>query len=1317
MNNFVKYLLCLFCASLTLSANAHLTNSSLDVRHIGYADGLSSQKVFSIVEDSDGIIWIANKKGVDRYNGSELRNYPLSTISLPGMVIRLIHDPQKGLWAYDLIGNIYHYDPYNDRFEQKLSLSDIIGYDIFLTRILFDSEGDLLIGCDKGLFRQKADSSRIETLIRDEYITGLALSDQYLYAGTPNGLQCLSLDEASSPERFFEHFDIKFLYYDSLKDELWIDTVDRGLYVRHAPGSISHIKEPDREFLNPITDITRYDERHLLVGVDGGGVYTIDTETFKAELLLNTDDRSDARLHGKGVYSVMKDHNDNIWIGSYTGGASLVIPMQKPVISLSHQKGNRQSLIDNNINGIQENDNGDLWLATDMGISIRRGNDDWSHILKDKVALTFCNSHDHHMWVGTYGDGIYLIDRHGRVLRHLTSQQGILTTNYIFAIREDCSGNLWVGGMGGDLVMLEKNTLRRKTFPICKILSIEYVPHNNTLITATVNGFHVVDIASGQSTHYPILNSHNEQHASSYIITTLCNDDDTVWLATEGGGLLLYDLKSRTTRQYTTEDGLPSNDIYGLSYDTDGRMWLSTGQGIAVINDGKISNMNYISELNREYNKDSHTRLHDGRLAFGSTNGAVIITPHLITDRSYEAPLRFSKLTIDNISPETERRLRPHNYAMLQDDRKVILDHRYNSFTLSFEAINYRYQRDIVYSYILEGYEPYWSTPSDNGSVKYTNIAAGDYLFRLRSIRQSDGKILSEKSFPLEIRHPWYQTWWAWALYLLLTASIIIFAWRFKSNVLQKRYYEHKIRFFIDTAHNIRTPVSLVMAPLDDMDKDHTLTEENRYLLNLARSNISKLNNLIINLLDFEKIDIRRHDPDNEISSLNDTLLQLTDAFTPFCRQKEVDFTFTLPVEDIYIRAEAHLLEMMLSNLLSNACKYTDKGGRVHLDVVCNKHHVKIRISDTGCGIPRSMHHLIFTDVCRAENVRNHIEGSGFGLIQVYRIVRKLHGQISFQSEENRGTTFFITLKRTHERPRSATAPIPTSLRETLPVSSPAPTPRTSSQGKDLLMIIEDNSSLREYLCHLFRAEYSIVDFACGEDALKYLQTGYPDIILSDLMMPGIQGDELCRIVKQNPDTAGIPFVLLTAKAIHEAMVKGLKVGADDYITKPFNREILEVKLRGLIANRNRMREYMLHQALNQTASQATALPTEEASSSAEEFTLNPEDCKFVEQATDLVLKNMTDPQFDINTLCRETGLCRTYLYERLKSLTGKAPQEFIRIIRLRRAAELLRQGNSVADTAMMTGFGNIKYFSSLFKKEFGIQPSRYARQTDSQPR
>jgi DNA-binding response OmpR family regulator len=409
--------------------------------------------------------------------------------------------------------------------------------------------------------------------------------------------------------------------------------------------------------------------------------------------------------------------------------------------------------------------------------------------------------------------------------------------------------------------------------------------------------------------------------------------------------------------------------------------------------------------------------------------------------------------------------------------------------------------------------------------------------------------------------------------------------------------------------------------------------------------------------------------------------------------------------------------------------------GNVSLSLSYTKRKAIIEVKDSGIGIPLKDRKHLFNEVHRAENARKSQEdGTGFGLLQVQRIINILHGKIAFTSEENKGSTFTIMLKRTD----AGTILIPKQTIVNEEFYSDINTEETDIENaernnsrniskqnaKDMLLIVEDHEALRYYLRKTFENDYHVVDVSNGQEALTFLSNEYPDLILSDVMMPGIQGDELCKIVKENPETSGIPFILLTAKANHDATVEGLKKGADDYISKPFSTEILKLKVQGLIENKNRQRDFFMRQVIKQVEmgkSHATNNKKQETaetimvydSKSDETSTnvLSENDNQFVIQATQLVVENISNTDFNINILCQEMAMSRTLFYSRLKSLTGKAPQEFIRIIRLQKAAELLKEGRNVSDVALETGFINTKYFSSLFKKQFGIQPSKYGRQ------
>ena len=418
----------------------------------------------------------------------------------------------------------------------------------------------------------------------------------------------------------------------------------------------------------------------------------------------------------------------------------------------------------------------------------------------------------------------------------------------------------------------------------------------------------------------------------------------------------------------------------------------------------------------------------------------------------------------------------------------------------------------------------------------------------------------------------------------------------------------------------------------------------------------------------------------------------------------------SLPEHDVFAMADEQMMEMLLDNLISNACKYTLANGTISLSLSTDKKNVVIEVQDTGIGIPADAGRQLFKNVYRAVNARQTNElGTGFGLLQVQRLVNMMHGKISYKSEVNKGSTYNVIHKQI--------SPVIENRTEYIGDDS-----ENIKESLDTLLIVEDNDELRCYLKKIFERDYRVIDVSDGSKALECLAEEYPDLILSDVMMPGIQGDELCRIVKENPQTSGIPFILLTAKVTHDAMVNGLKSGADDYIPKPFSAEILRLKVHSILETRNHLREYVLKNVVAQIEKNETVAidtlnskdeirQTDGGNVQNDAVPVSEDDLNFIKHATQLVMDNMDDEEFNINQLCQEMAMSRTLFYNRLKSLTGKAPQDFIRLIRLQRAAELLKQGKPVADVAAETGFVNSKYFSILFKKQFGISPSKFLEQ------
>lgn len=547
----------------------------------------------------------------------------------------------------------------------------------------------------------------------------------------------------------------------------------------------------------------------------------------------------------------------------------------------------------------------------------------------------------------------------------------------------------------------------------------------------------------------------------------------------------------------------------------------------------------------------------------------------------------------------------------------------------------------------------------------------------------------------------------------------------------------------MNTAHNIRTPLSLVLAPLADLAKDATLGDKSRKFLEMAQRNGDKLLKMVTELLDFQKIAVAKTQVRLQKVELSVLLRQQVDKFQMSAQEKHISLRLATCGQHTF-STDLSMMDLIFENLLSNAVKYTQVGGTItvsaSLDEVAKQ--VCIQVSDTGIGIPKTEAKHIFQSFFRASNAVNSQEmGSGLGLLLTRQLVQKLGGKLTFESEEGKGTAFLVVLPDNGNVDVSVSSK-PVSLPETSDTSVSADERIISEKAlKDTLLFVDDNEDLRQYIRMAFADQYHVVDVESGEAALKYLsENGECDIVVSDVMMPGMQGDELCRRIKENKETGWLPVILLTAKAGRDFMIEGLDLGADDYIAKPFDSAILASKIASMLKNRRRLSQYYMEQSLaivrgedSGLSSSKSLLPSEPSlpsvasgetnkssdeankssgetnkSSDEKEPDLDPMDQAFVEKATRLVLDNLSDTGFTIDRLCREMAMSRTLFYGKLKTLTGQGPQDFMRLIRLEQAALYLKQGDSVLDVSVKTGFANVKYFSTVFKKHFGVSPSKY---------
>ena len=1094
----------------------------------------------------------------------------------------------------------------------------------------------------------------------------------------------------------------------------------------------------------PVRSIISFDHQTILMAVDGAGIYAYDKLNKQTELLLNTDGRHGNILNGNGLYTLCRDRFGDLWAGSYSGGVDLAIPMEHTLEYITHEYLNNQSLLDDCVNDVFQSRDGKIWYATDKGVSVYDSQTySWHHGLYNKVALTICQTVDGRVLVGTYGNGVYQVNSDGTSMPAYSVSNGKLKSDYVFSLFTDSEGNLWIGCLDGDMACFPsgKNISRGMGMtafylPVNEVQCITESEDKRSIAVGTSHGCYLID---KQNPMHPRRFFYPEQYPGKdinfFVNSMVYLNSSHVWIGTDGGGLYDYDLTTNKFRNYTTQESLPSNAVYGLIKGKNGKLWLSTDKGLAFIYQGKVVNLNFFKGLEREYNRMSVACTSDGRMLFGSNDGVVALAPMFAKGLNYAAPLRIHRVEVEGV--ERTDQWNETLFEMLQEGT-LQLHHHENTLIVSFESINYQYQHDIQYQYYLEGYDRDWSKPSSYQLARFVNLPSGSYVLHVKAIGRSNGRELGATSLKISIAQPWWNTWWAWIVYLCILTAILYFAWQYYKERLQRRYYDEKINFFVNTAHNIRTPLSLVLAPLVDLSKDSHLSEKSRGFLDMAQRNGNNLLKMVTELLDFQKVE-----QSAELVRLQDVELPMflrlqVEKFIVAAQEKHIHLSLEACPQHL-VHTDVKLMDLILENLLSNAIKYTPEGGKVTLSASIEGKTAQILVSDTGIGIPKAEIKNIFKSFFRASNAVNSQEmGSGLGLMLTRQLVKKLGGKLTFVSEEGKGTTFHVVLPLGNSA-ASSTQPVEEAQNvETISSnhqdvhdeemkSVASSDDQNSEVSKDTLLFVDDNEDLRQYICMTFRDTYRVVDVESGDAALKYLEEGGEcDIVVSDVMMPGMQGDVLCQRIKENKDTSWLPVILLTAKAGRNFMIEGLGLGADDYIAKPFDAAILASKIDSMLKNRRRLSQYYMERSLALVRGEVSAksnsskqvmdlnaadepIETIQASDEKEEQAiLNPQDQAFVEKATRLVLDNLSDTDFTIDRLCREMAMSRTLFYGKLKTLTGQGPQDFMRLIRLEQAAMFLKQGDSVLDVSVKAGFVNVKYFSTVFKKHFGVSPSKY---------
>jgi signal transduction histidine kinase/ligand-binding sensor domain-containing protein/CheY-like chemotaxis protein/AraC-like DNA-binding protein len=1285
------------CLHIPLSAGTSF-------RHLNVEDGLSSRQTFQIIKDFMGFVWIFTSMGIDRYDGTEFRYYRLNeNIESKDHILSfstLACDPDGRLWASIKNGEIYSYDYSKDNFTLKIKLSDYFQESPDLNYIYFDNRHRFWLCLTNGLFLMNPESNEIREIsaFSGKNVTKIIQHDDSFYVGTDSHLFRFKYNTGEDLHPKIDTIRLETGKIESLHihgDQLYIGTFSNSAIVLNLETgdtfSLRHIIPSI-----PIRSIESVKEDEIWFGTDGGGLYVIRTEDNQLKEIFSANEDESNNLSGNTISSIFADEVNYVWISTSTNGISIFDPQHSAIQWTRHEHNNLNSLLSNHVNVILEDSDGDLWYGTNNGVSLyRKEQNQWSHFLNNKedegnisnVILALCEDNLKNIWAGGYGTGAFLIEKKSGNIKKMEKYSPItnegITTDYIFSFYTD-NEFVWIAGIEGNLTRYHTGNHTYTYFPEECIGDIRS-GGENTLLMATCDGLGILDITTNEIRKVTSFNDLILQYPIRCLIQSSSGD---IWMATDGQGLIRYNPQTPVSQIYSSNNVIKSNVINGIVEDTLGRIWFTTEKEFYFIDTSKneITCMNDFFNIEWGYfNSNACTSLKNNNLVFGTAKGVIEFSPYFDIEWKDSLTVLLTDFKLPYESVKAGSLDSPIKKA-INETESIFLNYEQNSFSIFFSSINFSHPHQTEYLYRLENFDSQWKTASSSRSAEYMNLRPGSYTFRLKAINKYTKKTIGEKAIQINIRRSFWTSWRAISCYILLFLILFYLAVQYARNLIAKHDTKEKIRIFTDVAHDIRTPISLIEAPLSEMGVKEELSEHGKELLSVATQNTKKLFLMVSQLLDVQKVDLDAEKLYIAPHNIYHYMQEKMSFFNVAALQKGIVLNLDIQEKFPVIEFDKGKVDKILDNLLSNAIKYTEKGSiSVCLNYTENDWFIKI--TDTGIGIPADEQKHLFKDFYRAKNAINSDEsGSGIGLVLVRKLIRLMHGKITFSSKENEGTSFIVSLPM-----------IRSVVSQESGLKEPDRIPKDRAihyepSEKEILLLAEDNREMREYLKTSLSVYFKVVDVSDGEEALELAKELNPAIIISDVLMPKLRGDEVCRIIKSSVETSHIPVILLSALSEKENVILGLESGANDYIIKPFDFNILKARILRIQQEREIMRKKLL--------SAETGLK--------ELNYTNQLDKDFLDKAIKIIEEELANPDFSINEFCKILGMSRTSVYNKIKTLTSQPPNDFIRIIRLNRAKELLRTKKyTISEVGYMVGFSDPKYFSTSFKKQFGISPSK----------
>lgn len=1341
----------LWLAFILLCMEGRAQTSHTTINYLGIEQGLSNNAVRTIYKDSKGYMWFGTYDGLTRYDGHHCKvfrnQFDDSSSLIHNWIYCISEDGNNNLW----IGTRQGMSVYNsiaDRFSPVwfTSFQDTVNKQItsVVKDVKRDATGNMYVATQgNGLLffdgnnmvgRQIPFEGTSETGYEVQALKITADKRVWLFV---QGKGLCEFDPAKQNVRLVNNVTNAAFCLEATVDTVWIGT-GKGVFVYDIRTGVCNpvMNKANGKLSDDIVlGLTIDSNKDLWIATVGGGLNILRRSSGKTDVL--SEGNGSNELTSNAVCTVVEDEAGRKWIGTMRGGVNMIDPLKEQFITIARDPFHpANTLTSNFIFSLYEDKTGSILIGTDGGgLSVwdraARIFTNYRHetnkpgSISDNAITAIRSDGDNNIWLGTFAGGMNLFNKQAGTFKKYACVNPVngMENKVVYAVCVDRQDNLWVstlrtGGINGALYKFDKLQDRFEAFD------------TNLSDVLTLAEDKLGNLWAGNFTQLIKIDRRTKQHHVYEIgkaVRSIFEDvHHNFWLGTEGGGLILFDRsKGEISQRYTTANGLCNNAVLTILEDPAGNLWMSTFNGIAAFNTQDHTFKNYYQEDGLQSNQflySASLALRSGELVFGGIKGFNIFNPSAITPHNNKTHVLLTDIKVDNVFLQRQKSITVINNG--KEWLSVEVPFNKSAFAFNFTAPEYSAPGKIAYAYYMDGWDKDWNYSGNNSTAVYTHLSEGTYTFRIKCTNAEGVWNKEETTLAVIVLPPWYRSWWAYTLYALLAAGAVYTYMAYKSRQTRLRYAvtianlnaqrekaeretervlnEKKLSFFTNVSHEFRTPLTLIINPIKELltNSSHPDTKE----LNVVYRNARRLLSLVDQLLLFRKAD-------SEVDTLKLVRLNFShicqEVYLCFAHQakiKHIDYQFECANESMELFADREKIEIVLFNLLSNALKFTPQGGSIVFSVKETEETVQLSVIDSGCGIPEQARGKLFTRFYRVkESTASSGTGFGIGLYLVKHFIENHHGTIAYTSEEGKGTTFSVTLLKgkTHfgEEPvfqdvTEGSIFLQELCHDSIPEKAAVDLAVLVTAQKTVL-VVDDDAELRKYIAGLFADEFTILEADNGEDGIRIAEHYLPDIIISDITMQGINGIELCGRIKNNPRLSHIPVVLLTASTASEHQLKGIESGADDYITKPFEKELLKARVLGMLKKRNALQQYFYN----------------EITLKKNELKVSVEYKEFLEKCIAVVENHLGDDNFSIKTLVAEMGMSHSSLYKKVKSVSGQSINGFIRFIRLRRAAELMiNTEHNINEIAGSVGFNNIKYFRQHFNELFAMNPSEYIR-------